>query len=872
MGVEKSIAPDQVHPVSWAETPTSDARVGRRRFVLSGTDHPTKFIGILSYLRWIIPLVLAVTGAAYVLLEEAWLQGNSLVTVHVIRTVLVISLAGPTLAWLLLTWAMSLAAAEADAQAELALRNRELAALNAVGQVAGQSLNLEELLRQALERMVDLLGLQSGEIRVVEREKLVLKAHYGIPRREPIQEDVPLGYCQCGQCARIGETLVLENLPSVPALANLPCAVEGYRTIITVPMKTKGKVLGVILLTSRERSKMTPSDHRILGAIGTRIAASVENAQLYEQAKRRADHLQTASLVGQRMTSLLELNSLLAEVVNIIRTKFGYDHVHIFLVDDGTRQVVLKEASGPLANQIKRQGLRLKIGEEGITGWVAYTGQTIICNDIRREPRYHKAEILPDTKADMAIPLRVGTRIVGVLDVQSTKLNAFDKEDVTVLQILGNQIGIAIVNAQLYQETKQRYEAMIALHEVSLDMISQLDTTQLLEALLRRGAQLLGAQAGCLFLYDDEKKLIYNVASYNTWRDWSGVTLHPGEGVIGEVIQSGKPLIVNDYEHWPHRSDSYSSGSPQTRVIGVPLKWQDRIIGGIDILNDRDAREFEESDNWLLSHFADLATIAVKNAELHTQVKEFSQELELKVEERTEQLSKARDEIAAKAEQLQLLLAKTIDVQEEERARIARDMHDTVMQLISAARYEVQAAHALGGMELPRDVGDKLDTANRVLIEMEKELRRAIYDLHPPILDVVGLAPAVQRYVKNFKELLCLNCDLEVNGTPYRLPPAAEIAVFRLVEEALQNVCAHANATKAQVTLDYEPDLFCASVRDDGTGFDYKQWMQSRHRNHLGLLGMRERIENIGGKMELWSEPGQGTRVMFHLPIVQDEE
>ncbi len=826
---------------------------------------------LVSYLRWVIPLAIGLIGVGYILLEQVGFQGQPLFSPDVVRTAAVFGLTGPALAWVMLSWARRIAVAEAKAQQELAFRNRELAALNAIGDVTSQSLNLDEILRAALEKMVELMGLQAGEMRVVEGDRLILKAHYGVSQAKIKEPDVRLGQCLCGTCAQAGETLTMDNLPGEPSLANVPCAKEGFRSIINIPMKTKGQVLGVILLASRNQNAIASVDRQILNAIGYRVAMAIENVQLYQKARRRAVHLETASLVGQRMAALLELDSLLAEAVNLIRDKFGYYHVHMFLEDEETREIVLKEASGASAELIKARGLRLKVGQEGITGWVAHTGQTLVCNDVSREPRYYKTELVPDTKAELAVPLRAGNQIIGVLDVQSDRINAFDKEDVTVLQILGNQIGIAIQNAKLFQQTRRRYDAMIALHETSLDVIAQLNTTEVLDALLRRGAQLLDAQAGSLFLYDAKESLIYDAANYNTWRDWSGVKLHLGEGLIGRVIQTGKPVIENDYENWPGKSGAFD-GTPQTRVVGVPLKWQDEIIGGIDLLNDQHARPFDRNDVWLLSHFADLAIIAIKNAELHTQVKEFSQELERKISDRTDELSRARDEIVTKAEQLSSLLARTIDMQEAERARIARDMHDGVIQLISAARFELQATQIIAGPALPATAEEKLKTTFQILQEMEKEIRRVIYDLHPPILDAVGLAPAIQKHTKIFGALAGIDCGVQVNGIPYRLPQAVEIAVFRMVEEALQNIVAHAHANRASIVLDYAPNLFCVCVHDNGLGFDYNGWMEEHDGNHLGLLGMQERIQSLGGKMEVSSESGHGTRVMFQLPVVQGED
>ncbi len=427
-----------------------------------------------------------------------------------------------------------------------------------------------------------------------------------------------------------------------------------------------------------------------------------------------------------------------------------------------------------------------------------------------------------------------------------------------------------IERSRLYEETRQRYEAMVALHQTSLDIIARLDAPQLLQALLRRGAQLLRAKAGMLYLYDPDTQVIRTAASYNTVRDWSGVTLHLGEGVIGQVIQTGRPMIVNDYFNWPGHAAVFQQGT-ENHIVGVPLKWENQIIGGIDILNDPDGRMFDDNDIWLLSQFADLASIAVKNAELHTRVKQFSQELEQKVGERTHELSQAKDEIATKADQLRSLWDKTIRLQEEERARIARDIHDGVIQLIAGARLELKATRVVTGDALPTQAGEKMDALRGILDEMERELRHAIYNLQPPVLDAIGLTPALQKYVVGFQELSGIGCQIQCTGTPRRLMPATEIAIFRIVEESLHNVMSHSNASQCSVTLDFSTTQLCVTVQDDGQGLPSGRSKQNGNGQGLGLLGMRERIKGLNGKMQVSSAPGQGTRLTFWVPLTNGE-
>ncbi|MBI4790653.1 MAG: GAF domain-containing sensor histidine kinase [Chloroflexi bacterium] len=475
-----------------------------------------------------------------------------------------------------------------------------------------------------------------------------------------------------------------------------------------------------------------------------------------------------------------------------------------------------------------------------------------------------------------AIPLCVAAIGIGytLVDLQWLQGNPFTSPQVLrALLILG--VGNALIawlirkwttNLESARLSQHRYEAMIALHETSLDIVARLDTPQLLEALLRRGAQLLRAKAGLLYVYDAREGLIRAVASYNAVRDYTGVTLRLGEGVIGQVILTGKPLIVNDYWNWPNHSTAFP-GAVENHIVGVPLKWEDQVIGGIDILNDPEGRTFDANDIWLLSQFADLASIAVKNAELHTQIKKFSQELEGKVAERTRELSRAKDQIAVKVEQLRRLWDKTIRLQEEERARIARDMHDGVIQLIAGARLELKATRVVAGDALPPRASAKMDALRGILDEMERELRHAIYDLQPPMLDAVGLTPALQKYVIAFQELSGIPCQMQSTGAPQRLPPATEIAVFRIVEESLHNVMSHAQASQCSVTLDFSPAQLAVTVQDDGQGFECDQPKKNGGGKGLGLLSMRERVKGLNGKMHVWSAPGQGARLTFCLPL-----
>ena len=268
----------------------------------------------------------------------------------------------------------------------------------------------------------------------------------------------------------------------------------------------------------------------------------------------------------------------------------------------------------------------------------------------------------------------------------------------------------------------------------------------------------------------------------------------------------------------------------------------------------------------LLSLFGDLAGIALKNAELYGQVRQAGEELEHKVAQRTAELAQAREALAQQADQLRQLLRLTVSVQEQERTRLARDLHDGSNQLITGTLYEIQAAQESLLGRSPNLALQKLEIAKGLLRGLEAENRRIIAGLRPPALDAQGLVPALKSQAAGFQKLFGIACRLRVAGQPTRLPPEVETTIYRIVQEALNNVAAHAQARQVQVEVLDERRQLRVIISDDGVGFEFPT-AAAAPVGHLGLMGMRERAESIGGQLRIRSRPGQGARVELDLPL-----
>jgi signal transduction histidine kinase len=221
-----------------------------------------------------------------------------------------------------------------------------------------------------------------------------------------------------------------------------------------------------------------------------------------------------------------------------------------------------------------------------------------------------------------------------------------------------------------------------------------------------------------------------------------------------------------------------------------------------------------------------------------------------------------RDQEIRNAHDLQRLSARVIRVQEEERRAIARELHDEVGQVLTAIKVElakVQRAIEAGG-------GDGLLLQNTRAIadgalHTVKDLSRL---LHPAVLDDLGLSSAVEWHLKEFGRRHGLRVEFEQAHMDQRLPSAVELAVYRVVQEALTNVARHAGATWCSVSLRRWPEVLVVRIEDNGVGFDLERPNQL---GGLGLIGIRERIAELDGHLRIDSEPGRGTRVLIDLPV-----
>lgn len=271
--------------------------------------------------------------------------------------------------------------------------------------------------------------------------------------------------------------LCVENATSHPLLDDFTkswAGQENYQSAILLPLMTGGKWYGFIGSFYAEPRHFPISEHSGLMALAGQAAVAVQNIRLLEESISRANQLETAADIARETSATLDLDALLQRTVNLIRGRFGFYHASVFLVDEEEDFAVVRASTGRAGEEMLNQGHKLTVGSNSIMGRVTKTGLPLVVNDVEKNPIHQPNPLLPKTCAELGIPLKIGNRVIGAFDVQSTKVNAFNDDDIRVLQILADQIAVALENARLYDELRQTAERLREIDQLKSEFLANM--------------------------------------------------------------------------------------------------------------------------------------------------------------------------------------------------------------------------------------------------------------------------------------------------------------------------------------------------------------------------------------------------------------
>jgi signal transduction histidine kinase len=530
---------------------------------------------------------------------------------------------------------------------------------------------------------------------------------------------------------------------------------------------------------------------------------------------------------GLAVTSELSLEALLHRVVETAAELTGARYAALGVID----------ASGSELEQFLTHGIdadtRAEIGPlprgRGILGVLIHEAKPLRLHNLAEDPRsvgFPPAH--PAMHSFLGVPIMLRGVAYGNLYLTEKEGDGdFTEEDEELLTLLAGQAAVAIENARLYEASTRWSRQLQSLEEVGNALATETNLDRLLDLVVRRLRELVGARVVALALPSGSEDLRFAAVAGIGVEDLLGTTIPRAESKSGAVLERRRSERIDSVMDDPEVHQEVSRRLSARTGMWVPLIARDKAIGVLEIHDKEgpDAR-FNHDDFRLAETFAARAAVAV----------ELSQRV-------------ARDTVR-----------RVVDAQESERKRLARELHDETGQALTSI--------LLGLKPLEASMAD--DQSRAALAELREhvvaalqDVRRLAVELRPAVLDDFGLVPALERLTDAFAEQTNIRVDFHSALGDTRLPNEVETALYRVVQESLTNIVKHASAQRVSVSIARRPSGAAAVIEDDGKGFDQRTLREEG----LGLLGMRERLGLIDGRLEVESRPGAGTTVVAEVPL-----
>jgi signal transduction histidine kinase len=536
-------------------------------------------------------------------------------------------------------------------------------------------------------------------------------------------------------------------------------------------------------------------------------------------------------VVGSSLVSELDIEVVLRSVVEAARELTSAEYAALGVLDRDRKELERFIYLG-IDDETKRAIGNLPRGR-GVLGELIREPAPLRLRDVNEHPHaYGFPPGHPPMHSFLGVPVTVRGETFGNLYMTEKRGGAeFDEDDEAAAKTLATWAGIAIENARLYTTLREReaeVERALRRSETSVDIAravgGETDVERVLDLIVKRARALVEARALLVFLRHDDRHVVVAQAGV-VGEELARLTI-PSEDAIFKAAMQERVARHLQPGSPPSEARLRERLGAEAALV-VPLLFRGYAVGILVALDREAGGEFDEEDLRLLQAFANSAATAVATAQ------------------------------SVEAERLQ----QQVEVGERERRRWAQELHDDALQGLAAIRISLATAvQGEGEDRAERIEKAAIDTVDRLEAQID-DLSRLINELRPASLERLGLAGALETLAEECSARGGFSIETEIE-IEEKLSGKEEWAVYRLVQEALNNVLKHASAASASVTAQLVDHQVRIAVKDDGCGFDPDSVDAGR-----GLLGMRERIELLGGEIEVRSALGGGTEIAAHVPV-----
>lgn len=717
-------------------------------------------------------------------------------------------------------------------------RSRQLAAINEVASHLGTLLTEAELLPQIVRSVRERLGYEAATLIMIDEtaRELIAVAATGFETSSVVGQRIPIDpdHSITGWVAVHGMPLLANDVAQEPRfLAFGPD--DPTRAELAVPIRTRGRILGVLDVQSTRTGTFHESDLEVLQSLAAPIGVAIENARLYQDTKRALRRTRAFQDVTTAITGVLDLRKTLERALEAAMDIFGADRAGIYLADPTSLQMgwmatrnlsdaYLSElralfATTPMFALVDAERSRFSEDARAVGGL---------------PPALMDAIVNEGFRSTLSIPLRHGDEALGIFVLYHNELYHYSAEEVALAESFAGQAAIAIQHARLFEQERRARRQTATILDATRAVTSSLQINDVLHEAARCIAQALRQPFCAVWMLDEERRVFhpaFRVASVpDPAMDDRFRTLPPipadAAPHIRTLVEEGVPYIARTAE-LSAAERAVQQLMPFAKYVAVPLSARDRVLGVAAIPIAREETPIDQADMAVAGAIASSVALALENASLY---------------ERSQQLAIS-----------------------EERNRLARELHDSVTHSLFSITLIAQALPRLmeKDAKAARERIERLTELGRGALA---EMRALIFELRPAALEHEGLASALAKHVAAFESREQITVDLHITGED-RAPARVEEAALRVAQEALHNVAKHAKASHVTVRLVVNASHLELTVQDNGDGFAPGS---ATNRRTLGLTSMRERAMLLGGTCTVESARGSGTRVHLRIPLSRE--
>lgn len=515
---------------------------------------------------------------------------------------------------------MSISLEKSDAIQQTEKHLHEVEALASINDLISSAADLQSFFRVLLAKIQQIIGDYNMIVALYDEKSNTIGIPFSYENKQIISIDpFPLGEGLTSILIRTRQPLmIVENTEQRAVELGAKVTGKPARSWMGAPMLVHNTPIGALIIQDTENEHaFDENDLKFFTTLAGQVAGVINNIRLLDESQHKALQIETAAEIARDISGSLNLDELLIKAVNFIRERFNFYHAAIFLHDLPGEFALIREATGEAGAQMKRAGYKIGVGSKSIVGFVSGRGEQLVVNDTSKDATYYANPLLPDTRAEAAIPLKVGDRILGVLDVQSTHPYAFSEDNLKSLQILADQLAVAVVNTELFAETQEHLSQHRLLHHITTTAASGTTLEEALESAVNGLQVTLGGDRVTILMADREKKLLEVKASMGYSDDISRTQIKFGSGITGWVAEHRRSLRIRDVSEDPR----YIQASANTRSeLAIPLIYRNELLGVLNVESEQ-VDAYTENDEEMLGTLGGSLAAIIANARLLEQIR-----------------------------------------------------------------------------------------------------------------------------------------------------------------------------------------------------------------------------------------------------------